>query len=357
MAAYGVSILGGSGYTGAELVRILTQHDGVEILHITSRELAGTPVSRRLPNLAGVDLDYENPDPRILADSDIVFVCVHHTESLNIVPAILENSRVIDFSADYRLNEENSRVIDFSADYRLNDRKLYESVYEVTHTSPEIGSVYGLPELHGEEIPKADLVANPGCYPTGAILALAPLVRGGLIQTDRIVIDSKSGTSGAGMRPSPFVHHPECADAVRPYKVTDHRHIAEMDQELSLVAGEDVKVNFTPHLIPIPRGILTTCHTFPESALSPEQVRSVYEDFYGDAPFVRIRDEVPDLRGVTGSNFCDIGSSIDARTGRLVVVSAIDNLTKGASGQAVQNMNLMFGLPETRALESLGLYP
>ncbi len=342
MAKCNVSIVGGSGYTGAELVRILACHDDVEVLHMTSRELAGTPISRRLPNLVGMDIDYEMPDPDALSDSNMVFVCVPHTASMQMVPEILKHSRVVDLSADYR----------------LKDRKIYESVYGVKHSSPGIDAIYGLPELHAEEISSADLVANPGCYPTGAILALAPLMKNDiLIEPDRIVIDAKSGSSGAGIKATTETHHPECAGAIKPYRVTDHRHIAEMDQELSLVAGKEVRVNFTPHLVPISRGILTTCHTFPVSRISKKDVRSTYEDFYTNSPFVRIRDDVPDLRGVIGSNFCDIGFDLDARTGRLVIVSAIDNLTKGASGQAVQNMNIMFGLPETRALESLGLYP
>ncbi|MBU7004824.1 MAG: N-acetyl-gamma-glutamyl-phosphate reductase, partial [Theionarchaea archaeon] len=245
--------------------------------------------------------------------------------------------------------------VDFSADYRLGDRGAYEEIYGVKHTSPEITSVYGLPEIHRTDIGGSDLVANPGCYPTGAILALAPLVKNCAIDLGRIVIDSKSGTSGAGKTPSNFTHHPEVASAIRPYKVTDHRHIAEMNQELSLLAGRPVEVNFTPHLIPIPRGIITTCHTFPGDP--GIDFLEIYREFYENEPFVRVGVDVPDLRGVLGSNYCDIGLELDRRTGRLVVVSAIDNLTKGASGQAVQNMNIMMDIPETTALENPGLYP
>ncbi len=341
MAEFGVSIIGGSGYTGAEILRILTRHQGVEIRHVTSRELAGTPVSRRLPNIPDNDLVYEMPDPENLSDSDLVFVCVHHPASMEIVPRILKHSRVVDFSADYR----------------LADRGAYEAIYGVKHTSPELRSVYGLPELHRTEIAGADLVANPGCYPTGAILALAPLLRNDLVEVDRIVIDAKSGTSGAGVKPTMFTNHAEVANAVKPYSVTNHRHIAEMDQELSLVAGRKVEVNFTPHLVPISRGILTTSHTFLTSRLGEEDARSLYADFYRDSPFIRVRQETPDLRGVLGSNFCDIGFCADVRNERLVVVSAIDNLTKGASGEAVQNMNIMLGLPETQGLDLPGLYP
>ncbi len=341
MSKIGVSVIGGSGYTGAELLRILARHERVKILHVTSRELSGTPVAQRLPNLNWLDLEYEMPIPKELSDSDVAFVCAPHTASMEIVPQLLEHCRVVDISADYR----------------LKDRKLYETIYQVKHTSPELESVYGLPELHREEIAAADLVANPGCYPTGAVLALAPLVRERLIEDDRIVIDAKSGSSGAGVKPSAFTSHAECANAVKPYNVTNHRHTAEIDQELSLVGGRNITVNFTPHLVPIPRGILTTCHTFPTSSLSEEEIRRLYLSFYKDCPFVRVRSEVPDLRGVPGSNFCDIGFSLDRRTGRLVVVSAIDNLTKGASGQAVQNMNIMFKFPETLGLDSLGLYP
>jgi len=336
-----VSIVGGSGYTGAELIRILLQHPDAEILHVTSRELEGRPVSARLPNAVGIDLSYERPDPSRLSDSDVVFCCVHHTASMRIVPSLLESSKVIDLSADYR----------------FSDKRIYEEAYGVAHSSPDIEAVYGLPEIHREEIRAARLVANPGCYPTGAILALAPLVSEGLIDLDRIVIDSKSGSSGAGIKPSPFTHHPETSSFVKPYKVTTHRHAPEVDQELSRLAGRRVTVNFTPHLVPISRGILTTCHTFPSSRLELDEVSALYSEFYADSPFVRIMEVVPDLRGVAGSNRCDIGFERDERTGRLVVVSAIDNLTKGASGQAVQNMNLMFGRPEGEGLTFPGLYP
>jgi N-acetyl-gamma-glutamyl-phosphate reductase len=336
---FGVSIIGGSGYTGAELLRILGMHGDVEVLHVTSRELAGTPVSGRLPNVTGTDLGYEMPEPGGYLDSELVFICVPHTQAMGMVPDILGNSRVVDLSADYR----------------LNDRGVYEEVYGVKHTSPELESVYGLPELHRDQTVGARLVANPGCYPTGAILALAPLLEASLVETGRIVIDSKSGSSGAGKKPTDFTHHPEVAGAVKPYRVTDHRHIAEIDQELSLISGNRVRVSFTPHLVPISRGILTTCHVFPDDP--GLDFRGAFEQFYSDSPFVRIRDEVPGLLGVVGSNYCDIGMELDRRTGRLVVVSAIDNLTKGASGQAVQNMNIMMGLPETRALGAPGLYP
>ena len=341
MKRVGVSIVGGSGYTGAELMRLLSRHEKVEILHVTSRELCGTPVEDRLPNLCDIGLKYEMPDPHGYTDSEIVFLCVGHTSSMGMVSEILEHSRVVDLSADYR----------------LKDRGVYERVYGVKHTGPDLEAVYGLPEIHGKEIASATLVANPGCYPTGAILALAPLVQAGLIEVGRIVIDSKSGTSGAGIKATLTTHHPECAGSVKPYSVTDHRHVPEIDQELGLLAGLQVRVNFTPHLVPISRGILTTCHVFPVSTMQEEDWRDLYRSFYARAPFVRLRNEVPDLRGVIGSNFCDMGFSADRATGRLVVVSAIDNLTKGASGQAAQNMNLMLGMEETEGLEIPGLYP
>lgn len=335
------AIVGGSGYTGAELLRLLSTHPDVEVLHVTSREFAGTPVYQRLPNLLTEELEYEPPRDRY-PDCDVVFLCVPHTSAMDIVPSLLKGSRVIDLSADYR----------------LQDRKLYESVYGVKHTSPGLKGIYGLPELHRDEIASADLVANPGCYATGAILALAPLLKEpGLIDRSRIVIDAKSGTSGAGIKPTSITHHPECAQSVTPYRVTDHRHIAEIDQELSLVARRKIMINFTPHLIPIPRGILTTCHTFPVQGISQEDIASAYGALYESAHFVRLRSRVPDLKGILGSNYCDIGLESDQRTGRLVVVSAIDNLCKGASGQAVQNMNIMFNLPEERGLKAPGIYP
>ncbi len=337
-----VSIVGGTGYTGAELLRILTGHPSIEVEHVTSRRMAGTKVCSRLPNITNRDLEFEKPDPALLKESDVVFTCVPHTAAMNIVPEIIDEAKVVDLSADYR----------------IGNRKVYESVYGVEHTSPELDSVYGLPEIHGEEIKNTNLVANPGCYPTSAILALAPLFSEGILGTsDPVVIDAKSGSSGAGTGLTFVTHHPEVFGSIKPYKVSTHRHMAEMDQELSLIGNCEVTVNFTPHLVPISRGILTTCHAFSSQDQAEEDVRELYHDFYQGSPFIRLRDSVPDLRGVIGSNFCDIGLEVDERTGRLIIVSAIDNLTKGASGQAVHNLNLVLGKRETEGLEFLGLYP
>ncbi len=341
MSEYSASIVGGSGYTGAELMRLLSGHSAVEVLHVTSRKLRGTRVSERLPNLPESDMVFEDPESDILSESDIVFVCAPHTAAMGIVPDVIRSSRVVDLSADYR----------------IRDRKVYEEVYGVKHTSPELESVYGLPELHRDDISSARLIANPGCYPTGAILALAPVIKEHMVREEGLVIDAKSGSSGAGIKPTLETHHPEVHGSIRPYRVSDHRHIVEMDQELSILAGNDIRVNFTPHLVPISRGIVSTCHVFPKNRVSVDDVEELYLGFYRGCRFIRIRDRIPDLRGVVGSNFCDIGFEVDPRTGRLIIVSAIDNLTKGASGQAVQNMNIMLDLPESQGLDVLGLYP
>jgi N-acetyl-gamma-glutamyl-phosphate reductase len=243
-----------------------------------------------------------------------------------------------------------TKVIDLSADYRLNDAAEYQNWYGVEH--PDAGrmaqTVYGLPELYRDRIKSAQLVANPGCYPTSAILALAPLLKAAAISPEGIIIDSKSGVSGAGREPKPHLHFPECNESVSAYGVGSHRHMPEIDQVLSDVAKSDVRVVFTPHLIPMDRGILTTCYAVPTVGRDDNSLLTILQDFYANEPFVRVSSALPATKHVAGTNFCDI----TARTvrGRVVVISAIDNLVKGASGSAVQNFNLMHGLPETAGL-------
>jgi len=243
------------------------------------------------------------------------------------------------------LLDGDTKVIDLSADYRL-DTQVFENIYGIKHTDPR-NAVYGLVELHPEAA-KEDLVANPGCFPTGASLAAAPLAAAGLI--DIAIFDSKTGISGAGISPTETSHYPNLAENIVPYKLTAHRHRAEVVQELTRLDGKLRNINFTPHVIPSIRGILTTAHLFTKETLSTEDVRGIYEEFYRDKPFVRLPGGVPSLTTVRGSNFCDIGFEVDKENNRVVVLSAIDNLVKGASGQAIQNMNLMFGLAETRGL-------
>jgi len=342
-----IAIVGGSGYTGGELIRLLQKHPNVEIKNITSRQFNGTPVDKVHPHLKDTGLVFENIAPNNL-DVDIVFTATPHGASMKIVPEILKT---------------DSKVIDLSGDYRFNDIATYEKWYDIKHTSP-IEAVYGLPEIHREAIKKANLVANPGCFPTGAILANLPLSKEGLVKN--IIIDSKTGVSGGGVNPNPVFHYPNCADNVVPYNIISHRHGPEIQQELA--AFSNVKVSFTPHLVPVIRGILTTSHSFlkefdetnsDEINDTKEKIIEVYKKQYSNEFFVKILDdgEIPTLNAVRGSNYAHIGGFEIDQNGRLIVISAIDNLVKGASGQAIHNMNLMCGFKETTALKSYGMRP
>ena len=312
------------------MLRLLVQHPEAEVTIVTSRALDATPVTDVHRYLKGFyDLRFVNADAKSVAKAvDVVFLAVPHGAAMGLVPDLIGEVRVIDLSADYRLGQS------------------YEEVYG-PHTDPR-DAVYGLPELHPEVV-HADLCANPGCYPTGAILAAAPLVKAGF--ADHVVFDSKSGISGAGAAPTATSHYPNLAENVVPYQLTRHRHKAEIVQELARLGT--VVVNFTPHVIPSIRGILTTAHIFTNTDLDSGRIRSLYDTFYADSPFIRFN--VPSLASVRGTNFCDLFIERDAASNRVVVVSAIDNMVKGASGQAIQNMNLMFGLDETTGLWSPAL--
>ena len=327
-----VGIIGGSGYTGGELMRLLLNHPKVNIELATSRRLEGENIYETHKHLRGfVDIKFENPsNEEVKERCDVVFVAVPHGTSMNIVPEMLG---------------EDTKVIDLSADYRLNT-SVFEKVYGIEHKDPR-DAVFGLVELH-PEVADETFIANPGCYPTGASLSAAPLANAGMIET--AVFDSKSGISGAGIDPSQTSHYPNMAENIQAYKLTTHRHRAEILQELNRLDNNLTNVNFTPHVIPSVRGILTTAHIFTKEGTSLEEVKAIYEDFYKDKPFIRIIDGIPSLPAVRGSNFCDIGFEVDDNSNRVVVVSAIDNLVKGASGQAIQNMNLMCGLDETEGL-------
>ena len=331
-----VGIIGGTGYTGGELLRLLIMHPMAEIAVVTSRGHKGKPVDSVHPNLKDlIDLSFEDVDPAAIAKKcDVVFTAVPHGAAMGVVPDLLKLGL---------------RVIDLSADYRLPAAR-FEEVYKKKHTDPR-EAVYGLPELH-PEVKGAPLVGNPGCYPTGAILACAPLVAKGYVT--RAIIDSKSGISGAGQEPSEATHYPNVAQNVKAYNITTHRHGAEIDQELRRL-NENAQVFFTPHVVPSIRGILTTAHVFINQPLTTEQVQAIYDEYYKDKPFVRLN--MPSLATVRGSNFCDIGFEVDQGTDRVVVVSAIDNMVKGASGQAIQNMNLMYGFDERTGLWMSGLPP
>jgi len=346
MAKTKVGIINVTGYAGAELARLLSQHPDVELASVTGRSAAGRKIGDVFPHLANINLTIE---PEI-GDIALAFSAMPHKESARQILPLLDRG---------------IRVVDISADFRLKDAAKYQSWYGVTHPAPQLleQAVYGLPELYRAQIVSAQLVANPGCYPTGAILALAPIVKAGLIEPD-IIVDSKSGVSGAGRTLSLNTHFPETNEDVTAYALGGHRHLAEIIQELNLLyPGLLSSITFVPHLIPMTRGILTTAY----APLSPGKVKKkekererlfqLYLDFYKDEPFVRVVEYPPHTKHSWGNNMCFVHPTIDARAGRFIVVSSIDNLVKGAAGQAVQNMNLMLGLPETTGLEALAIYP
>ena len=332
-----VAILGASGYSALELMKLLLRHPEAKLTALTTRQTESRPISDVHPVLAGrLVLMLENLSLREVAErADCVFCCLPHRASAAAVSELLPLGK---------------RVIDLSADYRLNDPAEYAKWYGVEHPDADrmAGTVYGLPELYRDQIKNATLVANPGCYPTSAILALAPFFKVGAISPDDIIIDSKSGVSGAGREPKPHLHFPECNESVSAYGVGSHRHMPEIDQVLSDAAGAAVRVVFTPHLIPMDRGILSTCYARPTKELSTEAALAILRTFYENEPFVRVIESLPNTKHVAGTNYCDITAR--AVRGRLVVISALDNLIKGASGAAVQNFNVMHGLSETTAL-------
>jgi N-acetyl-gamma-glutamyl-phosphate reductase len=336
-----VGIINVTGYTGVELARLLYQHPQVELASVTGRSAAGRSLSEVFPHLAGIDLTIKAK----LGDVELVFSAMPHKESAKEVIPLLERG---------------IKVVDISADFRLKEASEYKRWYGFSHPAPQLlaQAVYGLPELYRPKIASAQLVANPGCYPTGAILALAPVVKAKLIEPD-IVIDSKSGVSGAGRTLRLPVHFSEANEDTAAYALEGHRHLPEITQELKLLSPEQsLSVTFVPHLVPMTRGILTTAYANLKSGkLKAEELRKLYLDFYKDEPFVRVADSPPHTKHTWGNNLCLVYPTIDQRTEKLVVISCIDNLVKGAAGQAIQNMNLMLGLPETTGLQSLAIYP
>jgi N-acetyl-gamma-glutamyl-phosphate reductase len=343
-----VFICGGSGYTGCELLRILSNHPHVVVTGVTSEKSAGRSVVELFPNLRPyANLIYEPLQvERILDKAELFFMALPHAKSQEAVHVI--------FSQD-------KKVIDLSADYRLRDVKVYEEWYRVPHRYKATlkKSVYGLPEIYGKQIAKARLVANPGCYPTGAILGLYPALKNKLIDSNTIVIDSTSGVSGAGRTSDIRFSHCEVHEGFKAYAVATHRHTPEIEQELSVIAKKDIKVNFTPHLAPFDRGILTTIYARLKKDIGTEKILDMYRMLYDGQIFTRVlnRGTFPDVKNVRGTNLCEIGLTVNKRTKTLIIVTAIDNLTKGASGQAVHNMNIMMGFDEMTALDSVALHP
>lgn len=357
-----VGVAGGSGYTGVELVRLLAQHPNVQLTAVTSEKSAGQSLGAVFPHLQGVvPLTFDTLAPDQLAErADVIFLALPHTKSMDPVATCLRAGK---------------RVIDLSADFRLHDAQIYATWYQTAHTQPDLlaRSVYGLPELHRSELSQADLVASPGCYPTAAILQLAPLIAQGLVEPGTIVIDAKSGVSGAGRSPALPYHFPEAHESLEAYKVGQHRHIPEIEQELTLLQGKraaphqsdstaatrvPIQVSFTPHLVPMNRGILSTAYCRLRGPIDLPRLRGLYRDFYKSEPFVRVHDAtMPNPRHTRGSNYCDVAVFADARVGWVITVAALDNLVKGAAGQAIQAMNLMLGLPEQLGLAAPGIYP
>jgi N-acetyl-gamma-glutamyl-phosphate reductase len=332
-----IGILGATGYTAVELIKILLRHPQAEIAVLTSRQEGRPHVGMVHPQLAGrLDLPLEDLSPAaVAARAECVFSCLPHAASAEAVMQLLA---------------ARTRVVDFSADYRLSTPELYSQWYEHKHPDPDrLGrTVYGLPELFGAAIPEAALVANPGCYPTSAILALAPLLKEGLIEPKDIIIDSKSGVSGAGRTPKLTTHYPECNESISAYNVGRHRHAPEIEDVLHRATGQEVEIIFTPHLVPMDRGILSTTYSRPRGNVSEEKLLDLLRAFYADEPFVRVVDHLPATKDSSGTNYCDITARVVR--GRVMTISCLDNLIKGASGAAVQNFNLMFGFPETTAL-------
>ena len=342
-----VGIYGASGYTGQELLRLLIRHPEVEVVALTSRKFKGTPVSDVFPVFEGLsDMKFIDAAPDDVADlSDIVFLALPHGVAMEAVPLFLK---------------AGSKVVDLSADFRLRDIKLYEQWYK-EHTVPDLikKAVYGLPELYRDNIKAAKLVANPGCYPTGVILGLAPVLKEEWVDFTSIIVDSKSGVSGAGREPQTGSLFCEVSESLKAYKINQHRHMPEMEQELGLLAGADVKISFVPHLVPMNRGILNTIYAELRERVSTSDLIDLYKEFYSGEEFVRIykAGTFPAVSSVRGSNYCDIGLTVDGGTGRVIIVSAVDNLIKGAAGQAIQNMNLMCGLSENSGLKLVSLFP
>lgn len=332
-----VAILGASGYSALELIRILLRHPQVEITALTTRKAESRQLGEVHPALNGLlHVKVENLSTDEVANrADCIFCCLPHGASAATVAELLPRGK---------------KIIDLSADYRLTNAAEYRKWYGLEHPDPAgLGkAVYGLPEIYRERIERADLVANPGCYPTSAILALAPLLRAGAILPRGIIVDSKSGVSGAGREPKAHLHFPECNESVSAYCVGTHRHMPEIDQVLTDVADSEIRIVFTPHLIPMDRGILSTCYAEPTGEFDENSLLDVIKQFYAMGRFVRVTPTLPTTKQVTGTNFCDI--TVRTIRGRVIVISAIDNLVKGASGAAVQNFNLMHGFAETTAL-------
>lgn len=346
-----VGIIGASGYVGGELLRILSYHPEIEIVVATSEQYKDEYVYRVHPNLRGTtNIKFTSHDENINGKCDIIFTAVPHGSSVKIIPKLIEMGITI---------------IDMAADFRLKNPEDYIKWYNYNHPNPELLDkfTYGLPELHRNELVGSKLIATPGCMALTSILALAPLIKNKIIEKNNIIIDSKIGASGGGVKPSTATHYPERYGVVRPYKPVGHRHIGEIEQELSILSGNQIKISMSPHGVNMVRGILCTIHTFSRNVISTSDIWKIYKTFYENEPFIRlIRDKrsihkFPDPKILSGSNYCDIGFEKDNNVNRIVLLSATDNLMKGAAGNGVQCMNIAMGFKEETALEFPGLHP
>ena len=336
-----VAIIGAKGLAARELITILLHHPDVELIALFDKLDKSESLVSNFPELRGTtDLSIKPVTPANMEnDADVVFLALPHKVSQEYVPPCYNAGKI---------------VIDLSADFRFKNISLYEKTYSISHQAKQINerSVYGLPELYREKIKTSRLIGNPGCYPTSVILACAPLMTTGWIDFNSIIADSKSGVSGAGRNPSPITHYISCNESIRAYSIAGHRHTPEIEEQLSLLSKHDIAIQFTPHLTPMDRGILSTIYINLESEIKETDIRHLYKEFYDKEPFVRIlpENEFPATKHVSFTNYCDIGIKRDKRTNRLILVSAIDNLVKGASGQAVQCMNIIIGVNETSGL-------
>ncbi|MCH2346521.1 MAG: N-acetyl-gamma-glutamyl-phosphate reductase [Pseudomonadales bacterium] len=344
-----VGIIGATGYTGIELLRLLAPRKDIEIVVVTSREKEGLSVQEHFPNLRGhLDLKFAAPESEALNACDVVFYATPHGVAMHSVPTLLD---------------KGVRIIDLSADFRIKDIALWEDWYKTAHNCPELveNAVYGLPEVNRSQIASADLVAVPGCYPTAIQLGFLPLLEQGIVVADRLIADAKSGVSGAGRKAVEDYLFCEANESIKAYGVSGHRHHPEICQELNLVCDQEVKLTFIPHLAPMIRGILATLYAPVDTGqnITIDRLQSIFEHRYADEPFVEVLPMglLPATRDVKGSNKCEISVNYSSNTDTVVVFSSEDNLVKGASGQAIQNMNLMFELGETTGLESIALLP
>lgn len=341
-----VGIVGASGYTGAELIRTLSRHPKARLKLITSRQYAGKPLGDCYPGLAHLPFVFEgNEDETVFGQADLFFTALPHKAAMDAAAKIIAKGK---------------KVVDLSADFRLKDRAVYEAHYG-PHAYPELlgEAVYGLAEVNGEEVKDARLVANPGCYPTSSLLPLIPLLKKGLILPEGIIIDAKSGVSGAGRGATETTHYCEADESVKAYKVASHRHTPEIEEQLGYAAGKEVRVIFTPHLMPMKRGMLSTIYATPAPGVGRGEVEAAWREAYAGRPFIGLAhgETLPDTAHVAGTNRCLMAVREDKRCGRLILLSVIDNLAKGASTQAVQNMNIMMGWEETLGLPNEPVFP